>query len=109
MATEHQNSLADQAWASSSGRNEIVTFAQRQWRHGERLSRRGVSTVANGGPAGDGGYANVVATFPGGLTQVMDEAKFIYNCATRTFAHVEIVSAMVARHNAHPWSWRMPS
>ena len=100
MATEHQDTLKDQAWTSSTGRDEIVAFAQRQWRLGERLSLHRVSAVMNGGVAGNGGYADVTATFPGGLTQPMEEAKFIYDCSTRTFAHVVIISAVAARQAA---------
>lgn len=38
--------------------------------------------------------AAVVGRFPDGTTQLMDEVKFIYDCASHAFAHVAMTSAM---------------
>jgi hypothetical protein len=97
MATKHQDTVTGHDWASAGGRGMIAAFAERQWRLGEKLSYRGLTIDLNGGVAGDGGYANnVLASFTDGTVQPMDEAKFIYGCASHTFAHVVIVSAKPA-------------
>lgn len=50
------------------------------------------------GYGGGGAEVNhVSARFPGPLTQPIEEAKFIYDCATGAFAHVVIISVGVAR------------
>jgi hypothetical protein len=93
------------------GRSAIIALAERQWAQGEFLMFRDVVAVAGGSPEGNGGGgggATVVARFPDGTTQPMDEVKFIYDCASHAFAHVVMTSAMAARHAARPWSWRMP-
>lgn len=111
LATKHQDSLHRAEYTTVGGlgaRRLIAAFAERQWRLGEKLSYRHITVALNGGVAGDGGFATVVASFPDGTAQRMEESKFVYDCAARAFAHVVIVSAMAARHNARPWSWRMP-
>jgi hypothetical protein len=97
MATKHQDTLTGHAWASVGGRGMIAAFAGRQWRLGEKLSYRGMTIDLNGDVAGDGGFAgNVLASFADGTVQPMDEAKFIYGCASHAFMHVEITSARAA-------------
>jgi len=45
-----------------------------------------------------GGYAtHVLAIFRDGTSQPMDLAKFVYDCASHTFAHVVIVSAKATK------------
>lgn len=100
MATKHQNTFTGHTWASVGGpgaRRMIAGFAERQWRLGEKLSYRGIGIDLNGGEAGDGGFANnVVASFADGTRQPMEEAKFIYDCASQAFVHVVITSAKAA-------------
>ena len=96
MATKHQGR---HEWASIGGlgaRRAIAAFAGRQWRLGEKLSYRGMTIVLNGGADGDGGYANVRASFADDTVQPMEEAKFVYDCAGHAFAHVVIISAKAA-------------
>jgi hypothetical protein len=98
MATKHQDTLHRHVWTGEGGlgaRRLIAAFAERQWRLGEKLSHRDISTVArpNGG---DGGGAVVVARFADGSVQPMVETKFVYDCARQGFAHVVIISAKAA-------------
>ena len=96
MAIKHQDTLTGHGWASAGGRGMIAAFAERQWRLGEKLSYRGM-TIGLNGAAGDGGYAsNVLARFADGMVQPMEEAKFVYGCASHALAHVVIVSAKAA-------------
>jgi len=107
---KHQDTLTQgpNGYTEVGGRSAIIALAERQWAQGEFLMYRDVVALTGGSPEGNGGGATVVARFPDGTTQPMDEAKFIYNCATHAFAHVVMTSAMAAQHNARPWSWRMP-
>jgi hypothetical protein len=43
---------------------------------------------------GGGAEVSALARFPGSMTQPIEEAKFVYDCA---FHHVVIISAGVAR------------
>ena len=104
----HQDTLKQgiDGYTEVGGRTAIVALAEHQWATGEHLMYREVM-AGTSSPEGGGGGAEVVARFPGGTTQPMDEAKFIYDCTARDFEHVVITSAMAARHNPRPWSWRM--
>ncbi|HEY5986649.1 MAG TPA: hypothetical protein VIV12_09765 [Streptosporangiaceae bacterium] len=110
FAGKHQNTIKQNihGYTEVGGRGMIVALAEHQWALGERLLYRDVTADTGPGTAGNGGGATVVARFPDGTAQRMVEAKFIYDCAARAFAHVVIISAMAARHDARPWSWRMP-
>ena len=70
----------------------IAAFAERQWRLGEVLAYRGIEAINL-----DGGDAVVVARFADGAVQPMEEAKFHYDCPSRAFFHVVIISAGAAR------------
>lgn len=103
---KHQDTLTQgpNGYTEVGGRSAIVALAERQWAQGEVLMYRDVLAIAGGSPAGGAGGAVVVARFPDGTTQPMDEVKLIYDCAYHAFAHVVRTSAMAARHNDQPWS-----
>lgn len=102
LTTKGQEAVdGSDSWSAAGGgpgaSGQIAAFAERQWRLGERLTYGGIQIVLNGGESGSGGYADrVVARFGDGAVQPMGFAKFIYNCASRAFHHVVIVSAKAA-------------
>jgi hypothetical protein len=99
FAGKHQDTLrqgSNGGYTEVGGRNAIVALAKRQWTLGERLSYHGM-TIYTGPYAGGGAEVNAFARFRGGVTQPLEEAKFNYDCATGSFAHVVIISAGVAR------------
>jgi hypothetical protein len=102
MATKHQDTLGGppNTWASAGGGpgapGQIAAFAERQWRLGEKLSYHGIEIIRGGSGNAGGGDAIVVARFADGTAQPMEEAKFGYDCVSRAFSHVVIVSAKAA-------------
>ncbi|MBV8940355.1 MAG: hypothetical protein JO240_01330, partial [Solirubrobacterales bacterium] len=97
MATKHQDSLHDRAWTDSAGPSAIAAFAAAQWRLGEHLSYRGMDLYT--GPYGPGGGAevnDVVARFADGTVQLIEEAKFNYDCLASALTHVVIISVGAA-------------
>ena len=98
LAGQHQDTLShgsNGGYTEVGGRGAITALAQRQWALGERLSYHGMTIYV--GYGGGAEVNHVSASFPGPLTQPIEEAKFIYDCATGAFAHVVIISAGVAR------------
>lgn len=97
MATKNQDTLHDQAWTDNGGRRAIVAFAVSQWRLGELLSYHGME-IYTAPPGGIGGAEvdDVFARFSDGSVQLIEEAKFNYDCSQGGFTHVVIISAGIA-------------
>lgn len=100
MATKHQDTLHDRQWTDVSGRKAIETFAEMQWRLGERLSYHGM-TVYPPDYGGQGGAEvdQVMAQFLDGSVQQVEEAKFNYSCLDSSLTHVVVISADVAKRH----------
>ena len=77
--------------SSAQGRGSIVRFIARQWKLGERLHYESLK------PFEGGTYAiGLTARFADGSSQPMAEAKFGFDCSSRTFNHIVISSRRVA-------------